>query len=164
FGRLQEAARAGLRGARAAHGARERRTTLMATSSGQVGRSVLRLEGEAKVTGRAEYVHNMRLPGMLYGKIFRSTLAHGRITRIDTSAARAVPGVHRVVTSEDILTILPKPYYGPAFHDQPILAIDKVRHVGEPAAVGLASDPHVAEEAVALIVAEYDELPAVFDE
>src|SRR5205085_7944720 len=62
------------------------------------------------------------------------------------------------------LTILPNPYYGPAFHDQPILAIDKVRHVGEPVAVVLASDPHVAEEAVALIVAEYDELPAVFDE
>src|SRR5205814_3094531 len=135
-----------------------------ATETPQVGRSVPRLESWLKVTGRAEYVHNLRLPGMLYGKIFRSTVAHGRIRRIDTAAARALPGVHQVVTSADILTILPNPYYGPAFHDQPILAIDKVRHVGEPVAVVLASDPHVAEEAVALIVAEYDELPAVFDE
>ena len=60
--------------------------------------------------------------------------------------------------------MMPDPYYGPAFHDQPILAIDKVRYVGEPVAVVLASDPHVAEEAVHLIIAEYEELPAVYDE
>jgi CO/xanthine dehydrogenase Mo-binding subunit len=134
------------------------------TETPQVGRSVPRLESQQKVTGRAEYVHNLRLPGMLYGKIFRSTVAHGRIRAIDASAARAVGGVYRVVTSEDIRAILPEPYYGPAFHDQPILAIDKVRHVGEPVAVVLASDPHVAEEAAHLIVADYEELPAVFDE
>src|SRR5258708_27230901 len=52
----------------------------------QVGRSVPRIEGRAKVTGRAEYIHNLRLPGMLTGKIFRSTVAHGRIKRIDVSA------------------------------------------------------------------------------
>ena len=68
-----------------------------------------RLEGKAKVTGRAEYVHNLRLPGMLHGKIFRSTIAHGRIKRIDTSAARAVEGVHRVITGADIRTIIPDP-------------------------------------------------------
>ncbi len=132
--------------------------------SGPVGRSILRLEGRAKVTGRAEYVHNLRLPGMLYGKIFRSTVAHGRIKRIDITAARAVPGVHRVVTGEDIRAVIPDPYYGPAFHDQPILALDKVRHVGEPVAVVLASDPHVAEEAASRIAVEYEEIPAVFDE
>src|SRR5205814_4394290 len=109
----------------------------------QVGQSIPRLEARAKVTGRAEYVHNLRLPGMLYGKVFRSTVAQGLIRRNDTAAARALPGLHRVVTSADILTILPNPYYGPAFHDQPILAIGKVRHVGEPVAVVLASDPHV---------------------
>jgi CO/xanthine dehydrogenase Mo-binding subunit len=134
------------------------------TETPQVGRSVPRLESQQKVTGRAEYVHNLRLPGMLYGKIFRASVAHGRIRRIDVSAAQAVGGVYRVVTSDDIRTLLPEPYYGPAFHDQPILAIDKVRHVGEPVAVVLASDPHVAEEAAHLIVAEYEELPAVFDE
>jgi CO/xanthine dehydrogenase Mo-binding subunit len=135
-----------------------------ATETPQVGRSVPRLESWLKVTGRAEYVHNLRLPGMLYGKIFRSTLAHGRIRRIDTSAARSLAGVHRVVTGEDVRALVPEPYYGPAFHDQPVLALDKVRYVGEPVAVVLAADPHVAEEAAALISAEYDELPAVYDE
>jgi len=134
------------------------------TETPQVGRSVPRLESWLKVTGRAEYVHNLRLPGMLYGKIFRSTVAHGRIRRIDVAAAQAVGGVHRVVTGEDIRALIPQPYYGPAFHDQPVLALDKVRYVGEPVAVVLAADPHVAEEAAHLIVAEYDELPAVYDE
>jgi CO/xanthine dehydrogenase Mo-binding subunit len=134
------------------------------TETPQVGRSVPRLESQQKVTGRAEYVHNLRLPGMLYGKVFRSTIAHGRIRGLDASAARAVGGVYRVVTADDIRTLLPEPYYGPAFHDQPILAIDKVRHVGEPVAVVLAADPHVAEEAAHLIVADYEPLPAVFDE
>ncbi len=130
----------------------------------QIGRSLPRLEAREKVTGRAEYTHTMRLPGMLYGKIFRSTVAHGRIKSIDVSAAQTVPGVHRVVTSEDVRKVIPEPYYGPAFHDQPILAINKVHYVGEPVAVVLAADPHVAEEAAQLIVAEYEELPAVFDE
>ena len=52
-----------------------------------------------------------------------------------------MPGVHRVVTGEDVRGIIPEPYYGPAFHDQPILALDKVRYVGEPVAVALAADP-----------------------
>jgi CO/xanthine dehydrogenase Mo-binding subunit len=130
----------------------------------QVGRSLPRLEARDKVTGRAEYTHTMRLPGMLHAKIFRSTVAHGRIRSIDTRAAKNVPGVHRVVTSEDVRKVIPSPYYGPAFHDQPILAIDKVHFVGEPVAVVLAADPHVAEEAAQLIVAEYEELPAIFDE
>jgi CO/xanthine dehydrogenase Mo-binding subunit len=130
----------------------------------QIGRSLPRLEARDKVTGRAEYTHTMRLPGMLHAKIFRSTVAHGRIKSIDTSAAKRVPGVHRIITAEDIRTVIPAPYYGPAFHDQPILAIGKVHFVGEPVAVALAADPHVAEEAAQLIVAEYEDLPAVFDE
>jgi CO/xanthine dehydrogenase Mo-binding subunit len=130
----------------------------------QVGRSLPRLEAREKVTGRAEYTHTMRLPGMLYGKVFRSTVAHGRIKLVDTSAAKKVPGVYRVVTSEDVRKVIPEPYYGPAFHDQPILAIDKVHYVGEPVAVVLAADPHVAEEAAQLITAEYEELAPVFDE
>src|SRR5262252_10061583 len=130
----------------------------------QIGRSIPRLEARAKVTGRAEYAHNLRLPGMLYGKVFRSTVAHGRIRGVATSAAASFEGVARVVTGEDIRTIIPSPYYGPAFHDQPILALEKVRFVGEPVAVVLAADPHVAEQAVQLISADYDELPAVYDE
>ena len=134
------------------------------STGGQIGRSLPRLEGREKVTGRAEYTHTMRLPGMLHGKILRSTVAHGRIKSIDTSAAAKVPGVHGVFTADDILKVIPDPYYGPAFHDQPILAIDKVRFVGEPVAVVVASDPHVAEAAVHEIVAEYEDLPAVYDE
>ncbi|HXF87810.1 MAG TPA: molybdopterin cofactor-binding domain-containing protein [Xanthobacteraceae bacterium] len=130
----------------------------------QVGRSLPRLESRDKVTGRAEYVHTMRLPGMLHAKLFRSTVAHGRIKSIDTSAAKNFPGVAHVVTIADIRKVIPDPYYGPAFHDQPILADGKVRFVGEPVAAVLAADPHVAEEAVQLITAEYEELPAVFDE
>jgi len=130
----------------------------------QVGRDLPRLEVHAKVTGRADYTHNLRLPGMLYGKVARATVPHGRIRSIDTEAARAVPGVYRVFTGEDIKTLIPEPYYGPAFHDQPILALDKVRFVGEPIAAVLAADPHVAEQAAQLIAAEYEELPAVFDE
>jgi len=130
----------------------------------QVGRSVPRLEAIAKVTGRAEYAHNLRLPGMLVGKIVRATVAHGRIKRIDTDEASKVPGVDRIVTAEDIVQVIPSPYYGPAFHDQPILAIDKVHYVGEPVAVVLARDPHVAEHAAQLVLVDYEELPAVFDE
>ena len=135
-----------------------------ATAGSQIGRSVPRVESRAKVTGRAEYTHTMRLPGMLHAKIFRSTVAHGRIRWIDTSAAKRVPGVMHVVTIDDVLKVLPDPYYGPAFHDQPILAHEKVRFVGEPVAAVIAADPHIAEQAVQLITADYDELPAVYDE
>ncbi len=130
----------------------------------EVGRSIPRLESHAKVTGSAEYIYHLRVPGMLHGKICRSTVPHGRIVRIDASAALALEGVHAVITAEDILTLIPDPYYGPAFHDQPILAIDKVRFVGEPVAVVLATDLHVAEEAADLVVVEYEPLEPVFDE
>lgn len=130
----------------------------------QIRRSVARLESRAKVEGSAEYIYNLRIPGMLHGKVFRSSMAHARILRIDASAALEVEGVEAVFTGEDIRTLIPDPYYGPAFHDQPILALEKVRHVGEPVAVVLASDPNVAEEAVGLIDVEYDPLEAVFNE
>ena len=129
-----------------------------------VGQSVRRLEGHAKVTGSAEYIHHLRLPGMLHGKIHRSTVAHGRIARIDSRAALECPGVHAVVTIDDVLGLAPNPYYGPAFHDQPILAHRKVRYVGEPVAVVLGPDPHIAEEAADLIQVEYDPIDPVFDE
>jgi CO/xanthine dehydrogenase Mo-binding subunit len=130
----------------------------------QIGRSLPRVEARAKVTGRAEYIHNLSLPGMLHAKIARSTLPHARIRRIDTDAAARVAGVAHIVTAADLRAVIAEPYYGPAFHDQPILAEGKVRHVGEPIAVALAADPHVAEEAALAIAADYEELPAVFDE
>lgn len=130
----------------------------------EVARSVPRLEGVQKVTGAVEYIHHLRLPGMLYGKIVRSTIAHANIVAIDTVAALALPGVHAVVTGADVLAIVPEPYYGPAFHDQPVLAIGKVHHVGEPVAVVLAVDPHIAADGADLVVVKYDALEPVFDE
>ena len=136
----------------------------MAMQTTVIGQSIPRLESNDKATGRAEYIHTMRLPGMLHAKVFRSDTPHGHILSIDTADAAALPGVYGVYTGEDILKVMPVPYYGPAFHDQPILALEKVRYVGEPVAVVLAEDPHIAEEAAQLIYAEYEELPAVYDE
>jgi CO/xanthine dehydrogenase Mo-binding subunit len=130
----------------------------------QIGRSLPRLEGRDKVTGRAEYTHTMRIPGMLHAKLFRSTVPHGKIKSVDIRAAQSVSGVLHVVTIDDVKQVIPNPYYGPAFHDQPILADGKVRFVGEPVAVVLARDPHLADRAAQLITAEYEELPAVYDE
>lgn len=134
------------------------------TTTSTVGHSFARVEGRAKVTGRAEYIYNLRVPNMLHAKICRSPIGHGRIKSIDTSEAAAVPGVLHIVTGEDVKAVLPEPYYGPAFHDQPILALEKVRHFGEPVAAVLAADPHVAEAAARLIVVDYEELPGVYDE
>src|SRR5262245_53424802 len=94
LGRLQARARSRLCRARHTRGT-QRSGPLMATMDtakvgAQVGRSLPRLEARDKVTGRAEYTHTMRLPGMLHGKVFRSTMAHGRIKSIDTSAAKKV--------------------------------------------------------------------------
>lgn len=123
-----------------------------------------RLEGPSKVTGRVEYIHNLTLPNMLEVKLLRSSVAHAKIISIDTSAAAKLPGVYAVITAADICKIIPTPFYGPAFHDQPILAIGKVHYVGEPVVAVLAEDVHIAEEALHLIQIEYEELPAVFDE
>ncbi len=68
----------------------------------EIGQSIPRKEGRYKVTGKAEYTHHVKLPGMLIGKIFRSTVPHGKILSIDTSQAKAFPGVYAVYTSEDI--------------------------------------------------------------
>lgn len=137
---------------------------MAAAIGSSIGKSFDRLEAREKVTGQADYTHHLRLPGMLYGKIFRSTLPHARIKRVDTAAASALEGVYQVVTIDDIRKVIPNPYYGPAFHDQPILADGKVRFAGEPVAVVLAFDKRVAEEALGLIEVEYEELPGVFDE
>lgn len=98
---------------------------LSSNNDRQVGRRVDRLESRAKVTGTADYTHNVALKRMLHAKIVRSTQAHANIVSIDTSAAAALPGVHMVITAKDVLRIIPDPHYGPAFHDQPILAIEK---------------------------------------
>ena len=120
---------------------------------------MLRKEDPRFIRGQGNYLDDIRLPGMVYGQVLRSPYAHAKIVSIDTSVARDRPGVYAVFTGEDIRRVIPDPYYGPAFHDQPILALDKVRFVGEPVAAVVATDPHIAEAAVAQIVAEYDEMP-----
>lgn len=129
-----------------------------------IGKSYPRREARQKVTGRIEYVHNLVLNNMLHAKVVRSTVPHGRIVSIDTSAAEALDGVEMVITGEHVRKVMPEPYYGVMFHDQPVLALDKVRYVGEPVAIVLSADPHIAQEALALVHVDYEELEPVFDE
>jgi CO/xanthine dehydrogenase Mo-binding subunit len=117
-----------------------------------------------RVTGRIPYTINIELPGMAVAKVLRSVAAHARIARLDVSRARRVPGVFAVLTGADILERSDlSPYFGPVFRDQPIIAIDRVRFVGEPVVAVAAVDADVAQEALDLVEIEYDELPAVFD-
>ncbi|MFQ5424964.1 MAG: molybdopterin-dependent oxidoreductase [Phycisphaerae bacterium] len=126
-----------------------------------VGVSMPRVDAADKVTGRAMYTADIHLPNMIHGKILGSTVAHGRIKRIDTSKAEALPGVLAVLTGKDV----PETQYGvsPARYDEDVLARDKVRHVGDEVAVVAAIDEKTAEKAISLIEVEYEELPAVFD-
>ena len=124
-----------------------------------IGKPVGRVEGEAKVTGTARYAADVNLPGMLWAKCLRSPLPHARIKAIDTSRARALPGVRAVLTAADI----PDRRWGRALWDMQVLARDVVRFVGERVAAVAADDRETAEEAVHLIEVEYEELPAVFD-
>src|SRR5579884_1792677 len=122
------------------------------------------LDATERVTGRVAYTINLELPGMLHAKLLRSTLPHARITRVDLSRARTVPGVALVLSGADVSQRADfSPYFGPVFRDQPILAIDKVRYVGEPVAAVVADDLDAAQEALELIDVEYERLPAVFD-
>jgi CO/xanthine dehydrogenase Mo-binding subunit len=118
-----------------------------------------RVDGLEKVVGTALYVGDLRLPGMLEGRILRSPYAHARILRIDTTRAEHVVGVRAVVTGEDT----PKRAWGAFIADQYPLAVDKVRYVGDEVAAVAAVDADTADEAIALIHVEYEELPAVLD-
>lgn len=124
-----------------------------------IGRNVPRPDGPEKVTGQARYVADLSLPGMLIGKSLRSQYPHARIVRIDTSAARAIPGVHVVLTGEDT----PKIPWGFFVPDQYPLSVGKVRYIGEEVAAVAARDEETAERALRAIAVEYEELPAVFD-
>ncbi|MHB1407600.1 MAG: xanthine dehydrogenase family protein molybdopterin-binding subunit, partial [Desulfitobacteriaceae bacterium] len=126
-----------------------------------IGKSVTPIDAWEKATGRAQFVTDLSLPGMLYGKILRSPYAHARIVRIDTSKAKELPGVKAVVTVEDT----PKVKFGPmaSNEDWYIFAKDKVRFIGEEVAAVAAVDEGTAEKALELIEVVYEELPAVFD-
>ena len=122
-----------------------------------VGRDVPRTDATAKVTGAAQYVADMHLPGMLYAAVLRSPHPHARIVRMDTSAADAMPGVKAVVTGTDTA----KRKWGAFRPDLYPLAIGKVRYVGDEVAAVAAIDPETARAAVDRIVVEYEVLPAV---
>jgi CO/xanthine dehydrogenase Mo-binding subunit/aerobic-type carbon monoxide dehydrogenase small subunit (CoxS/CutS family) len=124
-----------------------------------VGRSVPRTDVLDKVTGRARYVTDLELPGMAHARLLRSPYAHARIVRIDTSRAREIDGVLAVLTGADLTWC--DPYYGPAFRDRPVLAIDVVRHEGEPVVAVAAVDAATAVRALELVEIDWDDLPAV---
>ncbi|HSQ12403.1 MAG TPA: molybdopterin cofactor-binding domain-containing protein, partial [Candidatus Deferrimicrobium sp.] len=130
----------------------------------EIGKSYRRLDYETKVTGRAQYLADMSVPGMLHGKILRSPYPHARITRIDATKAEKVSGVMAVLTRDDILHDQGiEPFYGPVFKDQTIVATEKVRHVGDPVAAVAALTVDAAEAALKLIEVDYEELPAVLN-
>ena len=129
-----------------------------------IGKDVPRTDAAVKARGSAIYTDDMKLPGMLHGRILRSPLAHARIKHIDTSQAASLPGVKCVITAEDT----PKIKYGnwrlfPETQDEYPLAVDKVRFIGDEVAAVAAIDKDTAEEVLELIKVEYEELPAVFD-
>jgi len=119
-----------------------------------VGRSIARVDAVDKVTGRAKFTGDLNVPGMLHGKILRSPYPHARIRGIDASKAAALPGVVAVLTSKDISDTRP------IYSGRPVIALDKARYIGEPVAAVAAEDIRTAEDALALIRVDYEELPA----
>ncbi len=131
----------------------------MVASYSVIGQPIVRGEGPEKVTGQSVYASDVNLPGLLWGKILRSPLPHARIVSIDTSRARALPGVHAVITGQDI----PDRRVGRLLRDCPVLCRDRVLFVGDKVAAVAAEDPDIAEEALLLIDVEYEDLTPVFD-
>jgi CO/xanthine dehydrogenase Mo-binding subunit len=118
-----------------------------------------RVEGEEKVVGNAIYAVDVTLPGMLWVKVLRSPVAHGRIMRIDVSKAVAGTGVSTILTGQDLTGVK----IGKKIVDMPLLADGVVRYLGEKVAAVAAETEAAAEQAIALIDVDYDELPAVTD-
>src|ERR671923_1706301 len=127
---------------------------------GRVGESVRRVDAIPKVTGEFAYASDLFAAGMLYGHTVRSPHAHARIHAIDLSAALPMPGVHAVLTHEDVPG---EKRYGLEFRDQPVLAIDRVRYFGEPVALVAAEHPEQARRAAAAVRVDYETLEAVVD-
>ncbi|HEX8969866.1 MAG TPA: xanthine dehydrogenase family protein molybdopterin-binding subunit [Chloroflexota bacterium] len=124
-----------------------------------VGTDIPRIEGRDKVTGAACYAVDVKLPGMLWARILRSQVPHAILKRVDASRARGLPGVHAVLTGADLAGVRA----GVAIRDMPILCADRVRFVGDPIAAVAADSVEQAEQALAAIEVEYDELPAALD-
>jgi carbon-monoxide dehydrogenase large subunit len=134
-----------------------------------IGAPMERREDLRFLRGRGEYVDDVAMPGLLYAVILRSSVAHGRLVSIDASAALKVPGVHSVITGADMpggppiipMRLQPLPEFKP--FEQPVIAHEKVRYVGEPIAVLLATSVAIGEDALEAIAVEIEDLPAVAD-
>src|SRR6267143_439198 len=124
-----------------------------------IGLSIPRPDGPDKVTGQVQYVADLSLNGLLHARLLRSPHAHARITRIDTSRARALPGVRAVLTAADIPQLKP----GAKTRAHALLAIDRVVFFGQPVAAVAADDLAIADEALDLIDVEYEPLPVAVD-
>jgi CO/xanthine dehydrogenase Mo-binding subunit len=132
-------------------------TTRIGTS---IGTSPNRVGGLGRVTGRNEYVADIRLPGVLEAHLVTLDCARARIVSIDTKAALAVPGVRLVMTAADLPQ--PVPRFGPQFEDRPVIAVGETKYHGEPVAIVAAETKDAAEAAAGLVRVEYEEMPAVF--
>ena len=139
----------------------------MSRRDSYVGKPVERIEDLRFLTGRGQYVDDFTRVGLLHAAIFRSSVAHGRILSMDVSAARGMPGVHAVITAADIGEHLPtialRMEAQPALarFEQPVIAHEKVRYVGEPIALVVAESAAIAEDAVGVIQVDIGHLPAV---
>ncbi|RMD97839.1 MAG: aldehyde oxidase, partial [Deltaproteobacteria bacterium] len=123
-----------------------------------IGKPIRRIDARSKVTGQTRFADDIVLPRMLYGKLLRSTQAHARIVRIDTTRAQQLPGVKAVLTGE----ALPIPFgILPVSQDEHALCIDKVRFVGDPVAAVAAVDEETALAALDLIEVEYEPLEPI---
>src|SRR5690348_12718007 len=139
-----------------------------------VGQPVKRFEDQSLITGKGRYTDDIVLPNMAHAHVLRSPVAHARIGKIDTSAARGMPGVLLVLTGDDVAKegLGDVPCVAPLSnrdgsprHDtpRPVLAIGKVRHVGEPIALVVAETVNEARDATEAIEVDYDVLPATVD-
>ena len=127
---------------------------------GRVGEIVPRVDGIPKVTGEFAYSSDLQAAGMLWGQTVRSPHAHARVAAIDVSGAVGMPGVHAVLTHEDVPGTK---RYGLEFQDQPVLAYDRVRYFGEPVALVAAEHPEQARRAAERIRVEYEPLEPIVD-
>ena len=132
-----------------------------------IGSAIERVEDWRLLRGRGQFVDDLARENLLHAVILRSAVAHGRIRSIDTAAARERPGVHAIITAADLGATMPtiplRQDSSPAFapFEQPVIAHDKVRYVGEPIAVVLAESAAVAEDALDAIAVDIEPLPAV---
>jgi CO/xanthine dehydrogenase Mo-binding subunit len=127
---------------------------------GRIGLSVKHVDAIPKTTGEFAYASDLHSAGMLWGHTLRSPHAHARILALDISGALAMPGVHAVLTHEDVPG---QKRYGLEFPDQPVLAFDRVRYFGEPVAIVAAEHPEQARRAVERIRVSYEQLEPVVD-